>query len=61
MLQTEGGTRYKGLILTSANTLMSEEVKKHIANLKAQGANIIIGTEASDMSKAAKAEEIKAN
>ena len=59
MLQTEGGTRYKGLILTSANTLMSEEVKKHIANLKAQGANIIIGTEASDMSKAAKAEEIK--
>ncbi len=51
-LQTAAGTRYKGLIIPGSGQ-MPEKVKKHIEALKAQGAAIIYGTEASELQKVA--------
>ncbi len=59
MLQTPGGQRYKALILTRDDLVLTEEVKVHIDALKAQGAPIIIGTDANSLVKLAKSEELK--
>ena len=58
MLQTAAGTRYKGLVIPECR-MMPAEVKKHIEQLKAQGAHIIIGTRAADLQTAARPEAIK--
>ena len=58
MLQTAAGTRYKGLVIPECR-MMPEAVKTHIAQLKAQGAHIIIGTRAADLQQAARPEAIK--
>ena len=59
MLHTPGGTTYKGLVIPSADNILTPAVKTHIEKLKAQGANIIVGTSATDLTKAAKAEKMK--
>lgn len=59
MLHTPGGTTYKGLVIPSADNILTPAVKAHIEKLKAQGANIIVGTSATDLTKAAKAEKMK--
>lgn len=59
MLHTPGGTTYKGLVIPSADNILTPAVKAHIEKLKAQGANIIVGTNAADLTKAAKAEKMK--
>lgn len=58
MLQTVGGTRYKALIITNKNTLMAPNVRQHIEDLRAQGANIIYGIDTTAMNKAACREEM---
>ena len=58
MLQTEAGTRYKGLIIPGSGE-MPDEVKKHIDQLKAQGAHIMFGIDETAMAKAAKPETMK--
>ena len=58
LLITEGGTRYKGLIIPGSGK-MPENVKEHIETLKAQGAQIIYGTKAADLQAAAKPEPMK--
>ncbi len=58
MLVTKAGTRYKGLVIPGSGD-MPEHVRKHIAELKAQGAQIIYGTRVEEMARAAKAEEMK--
>lgn len=59
MLHTPGGTTYKGLVIPSADNILTPAVMAHIEKLKAQGANIIVGTSATDLTKAAKAEKMK--
>lgn len=59
MLHTPGGTTYKGLVIPSADNILTPAVKAHIEKLKTQGANIIVGTSATDLTKAAKAEKMK--
>ena len=59
MLQTAAGTRYRGLVIPECR-MMPDEVKAHIERLKAQGAQIIRGTRAEDLSRAARPEAIKA-
>lgn len=59
MLHTPGGTTYKGLVIPSADNILTPAVKAHIEKLKTQGANIIVGTSAADLTKAAKAEKMK--
>lgn len=58
MLQTKGGTRYKGLVIPGSGE-MPQKVINHIEQLKAQGAHVIYGTNVQDMARAAKAEEMK--
>ena len=58
LLITEGGTRYKGLVIPGSGK-MPENVKEHIEALKAQGAQIIYGTKAADLQAAAKPEPMK--
>ncbi len=58
LLVTEGGTRYKGLVIPGSGE-MPEAVKQHIEQLKAQGAHIIYGTNTAEMAKASKPEEMK--
>ena len=58
MLQTEAGTRYKGLILPHVKR-MSDELRVHIERLKAQGAPIIDGIDVAVMQRLAKAESMK--
>jgi len=58
MLQTAAGTRYKGLIIPGSGE-MPESVKKHIGQLKAQGAHIMYGIDKTEMAKAAKPELMK--
>ena len=60
MLQTAAGTRYKGLIIPGSGK-MPENVKQHIEQLKAQGAHIIYGTDAKDLAKAARPEQMRTN
>ena len=58
MLQTEAGTRYKGLIIPGSGE-MPEAVKQHIEKLKQQGAHIIYGISEGEMMRVAKPEEMK--
>ena len=58
MLQTEGGTRYKALIIPGSGN-MPEKVKAHIKALQQQGAAIIYGVDNTAMNKAAKPEAMK--
>ena len=58
MLQTEGGTRYKALIIPGSGN-MPEKVKTHIKALQQQGAAIIYGVDNTAMNKAAKPEIMK--
>ncbi|MBR0049499.1 MAG: glycosyl hydrolase family 2 [Prevotella sp.] len=58
MLQTKGGTRYRGLIIPGSGN-MPEGVKAHIAQLKAQGAHVFYSTDAGELAKAAKPETMK--
>lgn len=58
LLITQGGTSYKGLIIPGSGK-MPENVKKHIEQLKAQGAHIIYGVNEKEMGEAAKAEAMK--
>ena len=58
MLQTAAGTRYKGLVIPECK-MMPEMVKRHIEQLKVQGAHIIYGTRATDLRQAARPEAMK--
>ncbi len=58
MLQTSAGTRYKGLIIPG-NNIMTEKLKAHIEQLKAQGANIVYGIDGKQMAKSARMEMMK--
>ena len=58
MLQTAAGTRYKALVIPECK-MMPENVRLHIEQLKTQGAHIIYGTQAADLSAAAKPEAMK--
>ena len=58
MLQTASGTRYHALVLPGVKR-MTEEVRQHIAALKAQGAPIIEGIDAQQMQRLAKPEKLK--
>ena len=58
MLQTAAGTRYKGLVIPECQ-MMPEDLRLHIEQLRAQGAHIIYGTKAADLSAAARPEAMK--
>ncbi len=58
MLQTAAGTRYKGLVIPECQ-MMPEDLRQHIEQLRAQGAHIIYGTKAADLSAAARPEAMK--
>lgn len=58
-LITEGGSTYKGLVIPSADNILTPQVKAHIEKLKAQGAKIIVGTEAKALATAAQPEPMK--
>lgn len=58
MLQTAAGTRYKALIIPGSGN-MPDNVKKHIDDLKSQGAKIIYGIKPAEMAAAAKPEVMK--
>ena len=58
MLVTKAGTRYKGLVIPGSGE-MPEKVKLHIDNLKAKGAHIIYGTDAKQLAKAARPEQMR--
>ena len=58
MLITQGGTRYKGLIIPGSGE-MPKKVKRHIDELKAQGAPIMYGIDADEMARVAKPEPMK--
>ena len=48
-LVTAAGQSYNGLILPTDNTIMTEAVKNHIAQLKAHGAKILVGVKPEEM------------
>jgi len=58
LLVTQGGTRYKGLIIPGSGE-MPENVKQHIEALKSQGAHIMYGIDTRQMAQAAKPEPMK--
>lgn len=58
MIVTAAGTRYKALVIPG-NNIMPENVRQHIADMKAQGANIIVGIDKAAMNKAATPERLK--
>lgn len=58
-IHTAGGTKYRALIIPDSKTIMTEEVRRHIENLRQQGAHIIYDIDAQAMAKAAKAEQLK--
>ncbi len=57
-LQTAAGTRYSALIIPGSGN-MPAQLKAHLEALKKQGAKIIYGTDAAQMSKAAKPEVMR--
>ena len=57
-LVTKAGTRYKGLIIPGS-AQMPEPVIQHIERLKEQGAPVLYGVDATELSRAAKPEPIK--
>lgn len=58
LLVSKAGTIYKGLVIPGSGQ-MPEDMKAHIETLKAQGAHIIFGTNATDLQTAVKPEAIK--
>ena len=58
ILVTKAGTNYKGLVIPGKGELPAA-VKKHIDGLKAQGAHIICGIDATEMAKVATPEPMK--
>ena len=58
-LETAAGTRYKGLIIPSSDNIMTDALREHIEALKAQGANIIVGTNPTELAKATKPEQMR--
>ena len=58
LLVTEGGTAYKGLIIPGSGD-MPDAVKQHIEQLKREGAHIMYGIDARQMSEVAKPEPMK--
>ncbi len=58
VLVTEGGTRYKGLIIPGSGN-MPDNVKQHIALLQQQGAHIMYGIDPTEMARVAKSESMK--
>ena len=58
-LETAAGTRYKGLIIPSSDNIMTDALREHIEALRAQGANIIVGTNPNELAKAAKPEQMR--
>lgn len=58
-LKTKAGTQYKGLIIPEAGNLMSDAVRKHLLDLQAQGAPILIGVDTKEMGKVARPETMK--
>jgi hypothetical protein len=57
-IETAAGTHYKALIIPGSGE-MPEQVKTHIEAMKAQGAQIIYGTDVNAMNAAAKPETMK--
>ncbi len=57
-LVTQGGTRYKGLIIPGSGE-MPDAVKAHIESLKAKGAHVMYGISETEMAKTAKPEPMK--
>ena len=57
-LVTEGGTRYKGLIIPGSGD-MPENVKQYIETLKNQGAHVMYGIDEKEMARVAKPEPMK--
>jgi hypothetical protein len=57
-IETAAGTHYKALIIPGSGE-MPEKVKAHIEAMKAQGAQIIYGTDVNAMNAAAKPETMK--
>jgi len=57
-LVTQGGTRYKGLIIPGSGD-MPDAVKTHIETLKAQGAHVMYGIDETAMARTAKPEAMK--
>ena len=57
-IETAAGTHYKALIIPGSGE-MPEKVKTHIEAMKAQGAQIIYGTDVNAMNAAAKPETMK--
>lgn len=55
-LVTAKGQAYSGLIIPDDKTIMTDAVRKHIDNLKAQGANIMIGVDRAKMTTVVKPE-----
>ena len=58
VLVTEGGTRYKGLIIPGSGE-MPDNVRQHIAQLQQQGAHIMYGIDPTEMARVAKSEPMK--
>lgn len=58
-LVTAAGQEYKGLIIPDEGTIMTDEVRRHIDDLKRQGANIMVGVNADAMSSVAMPETMK--
>ena len=58
MLQTAAGTRYHALVIPGSGN-MPDNVKAHIAELKAQGAKVIYGINKQEMAAATKPELMK--
>ena len=58
MLQTDAGTRYSALIIPGTGQL-PDDVKQHVESLREQGAHIIMGTDATQMAAAARAEKMR--
>jgi len=59
MLQTQGGARYKALIVPHRNNRMPDNVRRHLEQLRQQGARIIVGTDARELSRAASPEALR--
>ena len=57
-LLTKAGTQYKGLVIPGSGQ-MPEKVKQHINELKAKGAHIIYGTDATALAKVARPEQMR--
>ena len=60
ILVTAAGTRYKGLIIPGSGE-MTDKLKKHIEDLKREGAHIFYTTDQKELEKAANPEQMRTN